>query len=388
MQSVNGKAATVQTILQSQAYTASNAQTHKVLSMLQQCRTAALGYHYYKCSAVACNEVKYVYHSCRNRHCPQCGIFQQAQWLDDRRAELLPINYYHVVFTMPHELNSLILGNRKELFTALFQSSAATLQQFAADKKYLDAQLGILSVLHTWGQNLSFHPHIHCIVSGGGLGIADGQQVWKNGIRNKDNFLFPVLAMSKVYKAIMMSSIRKLLREDKLKVIDKKDTLAMLSKVYEKDWVVYAKQPFNGPEQVLNYLAKYTHRVAISNNRIEQIANGNCIFTYKDYADKDKIKKMSITVQEFIRRFEQHILPQQFCKIRTYGYLSNRNRNKNIEQISKLLHCKRVVPKVNIPWYIRLQEFTGKPYNTCCACKQTTLELKHIRLPNMLPDDS
>jgi Transposase zinc-binding domain/Putative transposase len=246
-----GKDATLQSVLQCQSFIPQVPQTAKVLTQLQKCRTLAMGYHYYRCNNDECKNVKYVYHSCRNRHCPQCGSFQQAQWLDDRRTELLPINYYHVVFTIPHELNSLVLGNRKEMFAALFQSSAATLAQFASDKKYLDAKLGILSVLHTWGQNLSFHPHIHCIVSGGGLGIKDGKMAWKNGIRNKDKFLFPVLAMSQVFKAIMISNVRRMIREEIIKVDDKKTTLQLLSNLYDKKWVVYAKRPFKGPEQVI-----------------------------------------------------------------------------------------------------------------------------------------
>jgi Putative transposase/Transposase zinc-binding domain len=381
-----GKDATLQAVLQSQSFTPLVAQSAKVISLLQKCRTLSLGYHYYRCSNTDCNTAKYVYHSCRNRHCPQCGIFQQEQWLDDRRTELLPINYYHVVFTIPHELNSMVLGNRKELFKALFQSSAATLAQFAADKKYLDAKLGVLSVLHTWGQNLSFHPHIHCIVSGGGLGIKDGKMAWKNGTRNKDGFLFPVLAMSQVFKAIMISTVRLLLREDLIKVEDKKKTLQLLSFLYDKKWVVYAKQPFNGPEHVIQYLAKYTHRVAISNHRINSVSSTDVNFAYKDYADKNKQKQMTLTKLEFIRRFEQHILPQQFCKIRTYGYLSNRNRTSNVLLISKLLRCPRPQPKVHIPWYIRLLEQSGFTHDTCANCKCQSLQLEHVQMPQQIRD--
>jgi Putative transposase len=273
------------------------------------------------------------------------------------------------------------------MFAALFQSSAATLAQFASDKKYLDAKLGILSVLHTWGQNLSFHPHIHCIVSGGGLGIKDGKMAWKNGIRNKDKFLFPVLAMSQVFKAIMISNVRRMIREEIIKVDDKKTTLQLLSNLYDKKWVVYTKRPFNGPEQVIQYLAKYTHRVAISNQRIKSVTTNDVTFGYKDYADKCKQKLMTLSKIEFIRRFEQHILPKQFCKIRTYGYLSNRNRTANIKLISELVHCQRPQPKVQIPWYIRLLEQTGITHDTCPCCKKPSMQLEHVQLPDMqLPD--
>lgn len=371
------KAATIQSILHSTPFENCNAHTKNVFAQIQKCRTPALGYHLYQCNEEACKGIKYVYHSCRNRHCPSCGSSQQAQWIDDRRSELLPINYYHVVFTLPHELNSIILGNRTPLFKLLFDASSKTLLQFGADKKYLGAIPGIISVLHTWGQQLSFHPHIHCIVSGGGIAIdkADKSMAWKNGIRNQDGFLFPVKAMAQVYKAIFIKGVRALIEQDKIRIQDKKETETLLQKIYQKDWVVYAKKPFAGPLQVIEYLARYTHKVAISNHRILSETDHTVTMQYKDYADKNKSKTMTLTKQEFIRRFEQHILPKHFCKIRTTGYLANRGRTQRIKTICSLMKIPPPPPKIKIPWQLRLLEQFKIVYNECPCCKQNTLKL-------------
>ncbi|MCY7292122.1 MAG: IS91 family transposase, partial [Ferruginibacter sp.] len=350
------KATTVQSIISNTAFTHCNAHTKNVFSQLQKCRTSALGYHLYKCKDEPCGQVKYVYHSCRNRHCPRCGGMQQAQWIDDRRAELLPINYYHVVFTLPHQLNSIILGNRTPLYKLLFDASAKTLLQFAADKKYLSATPGIISVLHTWGQQLSFHPHIHCIVTGGGITYNKNNKttVWKNGTRNAAGFLFPVKAMAQLYKAIFIKGVRALINADKITLIDKNATLQLLQNLYSKEWVVYAKEPFAGPLQVVEYLSRYTHKIAINNNRILSGDDGTVTFKYKDYADKNMPKTMTISKQEFLRRFEQHILPKHFCKIRTTGYLANRGRTERLKMICALMQIPPHPAKIRTPWQVRL----------------------------------
>lgn len=370
--------ATVQQILNLHQHKHINLHVEGVITQLKSCRTAKLGYHIYQCSDEACATIKYQYHSCRNRHCPQCGALQKEQWIEDRKRELLPINYYHVVFTLPHELNSIILGNRKSLFNILFDASAKTLQCFANDKKYMQAQLGILSVLHTWGQQLSFHPHVHCIVSGGGIAIDNKQLVWKNGTRNKDNFLFPVKAMSIVYRSKFLEALKIGIESSLIKLPTDCNQKELFKLLYQKEWIVYAKKPFGGPEQVIEYLGRYTHKVAITNLRIKSIdeLNKTVTFQYKDYADENKQKLMTISIEEFARRFEQHILPKGLTKIRSYGYLSNKGRTKRIKQITEFMKLPPHPAKIKIPWQIKLLEKYGVHHSQCSACKQNTLELK------------
>ena len=231
--------------------------------------------------------------------------------IEARTQELLPVKYYHVVFTLPHELNSLVMGNRKLLFKLLFDASAQTLLCFAQDPRYLEALPGIISVLHTWGQQLSFHPHIHCIVSGGGI---TNDNIWKESIKNDWQFLFPVKAMSIVYRAKFLQALQQMITNGEVILPDNTDSKQLFNLLYQKDWVVYAKAPFGGPQAVIEYLGRYTHKVAISNHRISSINNeaGTVSFVYKDYAGEGKQKQMTLTIAEFIRRFEQHILPERF----------------------------------------------------------------------------
>jgi predicted nucleic acid-binding Zn ribbon protein len=315
MSTATKKTGTLQQVLQQHAHTAQTDYNARVLAKLQVCRTSALGYHLYKCKDDGCDTYKYQYHSCRNRHCPQCGALQRIQWVEDRQRELLPVPYYHIVFTLPHELNSIIMGNRKNCYNLLFKAASSTLLQFGKDQKYLGAQLGILAVLHTWGQQLSFHPHLHCIVSGGGVATKKNMEkdkcvYWKNTRRDSGNFLFPVKAMSVVYKAIFLKGLKKAIakKEINLNEAQQKEVKQLLENLYYKPWVVYAKKPFGGPQQVVQYLAAYTHKVAISNNRILSIENGNVSFKWKDYRHENAPKQMSLTASEFLRRFEQHNL--------------------------------------------------------------------------------
>ena len=328
MQAASINVATVQSILNQFHSTSNNLHVNHVIEQLKNCRTSALGYHLYKCTEDSCQKYKYQYHSCRNRHCPQCGSLQKDQWIEDRTSELLPINYYHVVFTLPHELNSIILGHRALLFNLLFDSAAQTLLEFAKTPKHLGAIPGILSILHTWGQQLSFHPHVHCIVSGGGVLKVEDQIHWKNASRNKDDFLFPVKAMAVVFRGKYLQGLKKLLENQSIAFNTDINRKEYFNNLYNKEWVVFAKKPFGGPLQVIEYLGRYTHKVAISNHRIKTInaQNKTICFEYKDYSDQNKVKQMELDTDEFIRRFEQHILPKHFNKIRSYGYLSNRNR--------------------------------------------------------------
>ena len=291
-----------------------NAHARGVLGKIKRCRTAALGYHVYKCSNHDCNHTRYQYHSCRDRHCPCCGAIKKQEWIEARMQELLPVKYYHVVFTLPHELNHIVLGNRRALFKLLFDASAATLLSFANDPQYLQAQPGIISVLHTWGQQLSFHPHIHCIVSGGGI-TKDNK--WREAKKSRYRFLFPVKAMQQVYKGKFLQQLKQRIASGEVRLPSDTDLKQLLNKLYNKDWVVYAKAPFGGPHAVIEYLGRYTHKVAISNHRISSIDSEaqTVTFNYKDYSDGNSSKQMTLSCTEFMRRFAQHYLSRQagFC---------------------------------------------------------------------------
>jgi hypothetical protein len=357
-----------------------NLHVQKVLHRLKICRTAWLGYHVYRCSDDECGKIKYQYHSCRDRHCPQCGAIKKEQWIEARSRELLPVKYYHVVFTLPHELNSLVMGHRKVLYKLLFDASAQTLLCFAKDPKYLGATPGIISVLHSWGQQLSFHPHVHCIVSGGGIA---GDNKWKDGVKNDWQFLFPVKAMSIVYRAKFLQALQQMITKGEVLLPDATDVKQLFHALYQKDWIVYAKAPFGGPQAVIEYLGRYTHKVAISNHRICNINDeeATVTFKYKDYGDDGKPKQMTLTASEFIRRFEQHILPPGFTKIRTYGYLSNRNRHRRIGEVLKKMKLPMHKGLVKIPLAVRMQERYGMDVKQCPSCKQPTLQLQKIYYP-------
>jgi hypothetical protein len=387
MLSYTAPRATVQQVLQRHAMEVhKNVHVSKVLHRIRSCRTAALGYHIYQCTGDECGHIKYQYHSCRDRHCPNCGAVKKQQWIEARMQELLPVKYYHVVFTLPHELNSLVMGHRKLLYKLLFDASAATLLTFAKDEKYLGATPGIISVLHTWGQQLSFHPHIHCIVSGGGI---TANNSWKNAINNNRSFLFPAKAMSIVYRAKFLQALQQMITKGEVLLPVNTDCKQLLNQLYRKDWIVYAKAPFGGPQAVIEYLGRYTHKVAISNHRIHSIdeQSGTVTFSYKDYADGDKQKQMTLTIAEFIRRFTQHILPERFTKIRTYGYLSNRNRHSRIKEVLQKMKLPLHAGLVRIPIAVRMLEQFGIDMKECPCCKNKTLQLVKIYYPWKHADD-
>lgn len=387
MQSYTPPRVTLQQILlQHAAHQSQNVHVQKVLQRLRSCRTAALGYHIYRCSDDTCSYVKYQYHSCRDRHCPGCGALKKQQWIEDRTAELLPVKYYHVVFTLPHELNSLVMGHRQLLFKLLFDASSQTLLSFAADPKYLQAQPGIISVLHTWGQQLSFHPHIHSIVSGGGI-ATDGQ--WKEATKNDWRFLFPVKAMSRVFKGKFLEALKMLIEAKTVVPSLETDIKGLFNLLYQKDWIVYAKAPFGGPHAVIEYLGRYTHKVAISNHRLSVIneQDDTVTFDYKDYSDDNKQKQMTISGSEFIRRFEQHILPERFTKIRTYGYLANRNRHQRINEVLQSMKLQKHKERLAVPLQVRMMEQYGIDLNECPSCKKKTMQLVRIFNPWKNNDD-
>ncbi len=387
MLSYNTPRATVQQVLQNHLPSCNeNKHVQKVLHRLKICRTPALGYHVYRCRNDDCAHVKYQYHSCRDRHCPNCGAVKKQQWIEARMQELLPVKYYHVVFTIPHELNSIVLSHRSLLFKLLFDASAQTLLQFAKNEKYLGALPGIISVLHTWGQQLSFHPHIHCIVSGGGI-AADNR--WREAKKNDWQFLFPVKAMSIVYKTKFLQALKKMIDNGEVILPEKTNAKQLFNLLYRKNWMVYAKAPFGGPHSVIEYLGRYTHKVAISNHRISNINSDDdtVSFDYKDYNDGGIKKQMTLACAEFIRRFTQHILPQRFTKIRTYGYLANRNRHQRINGVLKKMKLPLHKPPVKIPIQLFMMLRYGVDMMQCPACKNKTLQLLKIYYPWQRGDD-
>jgi hypothetical protein len=300
----------------------------KTLRAIAQCRTALLGGHVDACND--CGTVHISYNSCRNRHCPKCQGHKRAEWISKREEDLLPCSYYHVVFTLPQEINHLALHQPKLVYDALFTAVWATLNQFGTTE---GMHLGIIAVLHTWAQNLSLHPHLHCIVPGGGV---DRQGKWIQQLRS-NKFLFPVKALSKVFRAKYVQQLRGKGIADK----------ALIENLFAKPWVVYAKRPFGGPKQVIEYLGRYTHKVAISNQRIEQVTKDQVTFRYKDYKEKGAVKLMTLSNTEFVRRFSQHILPLRFVRIRHYGILSSTWKRGKLQALQSILHVERKETPVN-----------------------------------------
>ena len=299
----------------------------KVLSAIERCRTVALGGHRDRCSR--CGHVVAIsYNSCRNRHCPKCLNNARKKWLTARQRELLDVPYMHLVFTIPHTLSSLVLHNKKLLYRLLFRASAATLLEIAADPAHLGAKIGFFSILHTWGQNLLHHPHLHCVIPAGGL--SPDHKAW---IYPRYRFFLPCGVLSRVFRGKFISGLKQAFREGKLclpgelqSLADKSTFHSFLRTLHQHQWVVYAKPPFGGPNHVLNYLARYTHRVAISNHRLAALSDGKVTFRWKDYAHGSQQKLMTLSLEEFLRRFLLHTLPRRFVRIRFFGYMANRGR--------------------------------------------------------------
>ena len=343
-----------------------NPYSRAVLSKLSKCHTIGIGVHQYKCNNSSCCHVHHQYHCCGDRHCPNCGGAKRQQWVEDRMSELLPIKYFHVVFTLPAELRSLVMGNRKKMYNLLFEGSQYTLLKLGRDPKWLGATLGVISILHTHGQELSFHPHVHCIVSGGGV---DKEGMWKNCNRSKDSFLFPRRVMEKMFKAYFLNKLEDYLADSELNVEDGLALHEAIKLVKYKKWNVYAKAPFAGPAQIIEYLGRYTHKVAITSHRIKHISDTHITFDYKDYADGSKVKQMTLTNEEFLRRFEQHILPKKFVKLRHCGYLCHRGKTERLKLLFEQMKLHPAMPKVSISVALRVLIDTGVDITLCPACK-------------------
>jgi hypothetical protein len=334
-------------------------QHQRVLRALSICRTAELGGHVDRCDS--CSHERISYNSCRNRHCPKCQNTNRERWILARKEDLLDCSYFHVVFTIPQELNSFCLKYPKDLYNILFQASRETLFAFGKDEKHLGAQMGAIAILHTWGQNLSLHPHVHMIVAGGGF---TKENQWKN-CKSDGDFLFPIRAMAKVYRAKFMEKFIDFLKENNTPI-----ELSLRRKLYDKNWVIYAKQPFKGPEAVVEYLGRYSHKIAISNQRIKSISDGKVSFTYKDYAHGSTTKTMTLDAEEFLRRFCMHILIPKFVKIRHYGFLSNRGKQKlKIEQMKTGISSFNARCKEKIDYKEITKNQLGFDVEACPCCK-------------------
>lgn len=351
----------------------------KVMRAIIQCRTAALGGVRESCPA--CGYSRYRYHSCRNRHCPKCQSLAKAQWLEDRRQELLPTPYFHNVFTLPHELNGLILyseRNRRALWALLFHAASETLLVFG--RNHLGGTIGLTLVLHTWDQQLRPHFHVHAVVTGGALS-EDGSQ-WIDAGRK---FLFPVRALSKVFRGKYVEGVEDLLAENQLdlppQLAESDDQRRLVRTLRRKTWVVYSKRPFVGPEKLLDYLGRYTHRVAISNHRLHSLLDGQVKLTYRDRRDGDRQKLLQLPAEEFIGRFLKHVLPKSFMRIRHYGLLANRAKQHQLAACRRLLDVappEPSEPKSPADWLLL---WTGEDITRCPHCGRP--ELVSEELPRM-----
>lgn len=369
--------------------------SQKVIEAIVACRTAVLGSHTDMCNQ--CSHTRISYNSCRNRHCPKCQSLARAKWLEARKAELLPTPYFHVVFTVPEQIAAIAYYNRKALYDILFQATAQTLLTIARDPQHLGAAIGFFAILHTWGQKLLFHPHLHCVIPGGG--ISPDRQSW-TGCR--PGFFLPVRVLSRLFRRLFLEGLKTAFDEDQLKFFgdlqplsNRNNFLDYLAPLGKCEWVVYAKPPFGGPKQVLEYLGRYTHRVALSNRRLLNIDNDQVTFRYQDYRlnSNAQQKAMSISADEFIRRFLLHVLPARFRKIRFYGFLSNRQRQ------TELQHCRLLLAapaSALLPQPADYREFyealTGCSLKRCPVCGagemigvSSTLPVRRARSP---PDTS
>jgi len=360
----------------------------RVMSAIEVCRTAVLGGHLERCDQ--CGYERNAFNSCRDRHCPKCQCLARAQWIENRQSELLEVPYFHVVFTVPEEIAAIAYQNNEVVYGILFQAAAETLKTIAADPKHLGAEIGFFAVLHTWGQNLQFHPHLHCVVPGGGLS-PDGER-W---VHCRPNFFLHVRVLSRLFRRLFLESLQQAFDSGKLQFFNALESfrerhtfVQLLDRLKASEWVVYAKRPFAGPQQVLDYVGRYTHRVAISNNRLLDIENDQVRFRWKDYRDGDQVKTMTLSADEFIRRFLLHVLPDGLQRIRYYGFLGNRYRREKLEQCRRLLGMPTPAKQTNTPtaekdYRDRYEELTGVSLHQCPHCEQGRMLVVEIlpRLP-------
>lgn len=337
---------------------------HRVMRAITDCRTAAMGGHLDACDT--CDFTRISYNSCRNRHCPKCQTVNKERWIEARKADLLNVGYFHVVFTLPDLLNPIACHNPGTLYNLLFKAAAETLTELAADKKYLGARIGFTSFLHTWGQNLMHHPHLHVVLPGGGI---NANNQW---VPSRKKFFIPVKVLSRKFRGKFLAY----LKHAKLQFFGSTAALRhpatfqkLLTTLYQKEWVVYCKPPFKNAACVVEYLGRYTHRVAISNSRIVKLEDDRVTFKWRDYKDDNKQKEMTVTADEFIRRFLIHVLPPGFTRIRHYGFLSPRNKATRLQLCKKLTRTPvSALAKTKRTTLEFLQQILGQDFARCPCC--------------------
>jgi hypothetical protein len=360
----------------------------RVMRAIERCRTAALGGHIEQCDA--CGHQRIAFNSCRNRHCPKCQSLVRAQWLEDRQADLIGVEYFHVVFTVPEQIAAIAYQNKALVYDILFRATAETLRTIAADPKHLGAEIGFIAILHTWGQNLLHHPHLHCVVPGGGLS-ADGER-W---VSCRPGFFLPVRVLSRLFRWRFLAHLQDAFDAGRLRLFNTLASLqapgafaTALSAARRTEWVVYAKPPFGGPKHVLEYLGRYTHRVAISNNRLIDCVDGQVRFRWKDYRRDSRQKVMSLQTQEFIRRFLLHVLPTGFQRIRHFGFLANRHRGVKLARCRLLLDEPAPTgkhPDAPADYRDRYEQLTGRSLRDCPHCAHGHMVCIETFLPGAMP---
>jgi hypothetical protein len=369
----------------------------RVMTAIEVCRTAALGGHLEHCDS--CPYERPCYDSCRHRHCPKCQSLARAEWVEKRKTEVLDCQYFHVVFTLPEDIAALAYQNKDLVYGILFRATAETLSTIAADPKHLGAEIGFFAVLHTWGQNLLFHPHLHCVVPGGGIS-PDGTR-W---LPCRPGFFLPVRVLSRLFRRLFSAYLQEAFDAGQLHFFSSLEALhspqdfaRYLNPIQKQEWVVYAKPPFAGPQQVVDYVGRYTHRVAISNHRLVEIENGQVKFHWRDYRDNNQQKTMILSAEEFIRRFLLHVLPRGFHRIRYYGFLGNRYRKEKLEHCRQLLNMtppneSSSQPQPREDYRDRYERLTGRSLRECPVCHRGRMivvkSLPGFRSPPTIQDTS
>ena len=345
--------------------------SQKVIRAISDCRTEALGGHIQKCDS--CGHEIILYNSCRNRHCPQCQFIKKEQWVEKKKSDVLPFQYFHTVFTIPEELNPIVVRNKELVYKLMFDATKETLLTIAEDDKYFGAKIGFFSILHTWGQKLNLHPHIHTVVPGGGF--IESKKKW---ISAPANYLVPVKVVMPRFRSIFLTKLKQLRNEKKLNLKNTdfdsvKGFQGLINKLFEKDWVVYIKESFKNSDSVIEYLSKYTHRIAISNYRIVSCADGIVSFKYRDYVDDNKEKVMKLPVLKFIKRFITHIVPKRFVRIRYYGLLSNSTAKNRINDCREYYNLEKKKYQKNT-WHELYALISGNDPNLCSCCSNGNLK--------------
>lgn len=344
-------------------------QQKKIMRAIEQCRTPELGSRIEVCDH--CGHTVILHHSCRNRHCPQCQFMKKEAWIEKKKHEVFPFQYFHLVFTLPHHLIPLVLRNKQQIYDLLFQTVKETLLSVSDEKKHFGARIGFFSILHTWGQKLNLHPHLHCVVPGGGL-------VGKKWIKSPKDFLFPVEVLKRRFRSLYLTGLKTLYNKQQLDIEGSEwESPArfrkLIDSLFKTDWVVYVKESFRNSDTVIEYLGRYTHRIAISNHRIVQIEDGKVSFRYKDYKQNNTQQVLTVSAEDFIRRFMQHTLPARYVRIRYYGIMANRNKRDYLANCLEYYNLEPKEPEEELPWYERMLKVTGVDVYCCPGCRKGKL---------------